>query len=105
MNIKNKKLTIAGYGAPAKATTFTSFFKINKSKIPYIFDKNSLKQNKFVPGSNLPILDTKKISVLKPDYLFNFAWNFIDEIYKENLEFRKNGGVIINPIPKIKFYK
>jgi hypothetical protein len=105
LNIKNKKLTIAGYGAPAKATTFTSFFKINKSKIPYIFDKNSLKQNKFVPGSNLPILGIKKISVLKPDYLFNFAWNFIDEIYKENLEFRKNGGVIINPIPKIKFYK
>ncbi len=105
LNIKNKKLTIAGYGAPAKATTFTSFFKINKSKIPYIFDKNSLKQNKFVPGSNLPILDTKQISVLKPDYLFNFAWNFIDEIYKENLEFRKNGGIIINPIPKIKFYK
>ncbi len=102
---KRKNLVICGYGAPAKATTFTSFFNINKKKIPYIFDKNPLKQNKFLPGANIPIISNKKLKIKKPDYLFNFAWNFIDEIYKENSNFVKNGGKIINPIPKIKFYK
>ncbi len=105
IEIKKKNLVIGGYGAPAKATTFTSFFKINKKKLPYIFDKNPLKQNKFLPGANIPILSNKKLQIKKPDYLFNFAWNFIEEIYKENFNFVKNGGKIINPIPKIKFYK
>ncbi len=105
LDIKKRNLIIAGYGAPAKATTFTSFLKIDKNKIPFIFDKNPLKQNKLLPGSHIPIISAKKILEKKPDYLFNFAWNFINEIYKQNLKFRKAGGIIVNPIPEIKFYK
>ena len=37
--------------------------------------------------------------------MFNFAWNFIDEILFQNKKFLKNGGKIINPIPKFKIYK
>ncbi len=105
LKINSKQKVIAGYGAPAKATTFTSFFNIDKKKLPYIFDKNPLKQNMYLPGANIPIINNKKLTTKKPNYLFNFAWNFIDEIYKENFKFIKKGGVIINPIPKIKFYK
>ena len=59
----------------------------------------------YLPGANIPIINNKKLTTKKPNYLFNFAWNFIDEIYKENFKFIKKGGVIINLIPKIKFYK
>ena len=105
LKIEKKKMTLAGYGAPAKATTLTSFLKISKKNIPYIFDKNPLKQNKLLPGSHIPILKNNKIFKKKPDYLFNFAWNFINEIVSQNSKYIKLGGIIINPIPKIKFYK
>ena len=103
--IQKNKETLIGYGAPAKATTLISFLKINKDKINFIIDKNPLKQNKFIPGARIPIYSINKINRNYPKYMFNFAWNFIDEILFQNKKFLKNGGKIINPIPKFKIYK
>lgn len=103
--IKKNNEKIIGYGAPAKATTLISFLGIDKDKINFIVDKNPLKQNKYMPGSRIPIYSINKISKLKPKYLFNFAWNFLEEILDQNKIFLKNGGKIVNPIPKFKIYK
>ena len=102
--IKENNETIIGYGAPAKATTLISFLRMNKSKINFIVDKNPLKQNKFMPGSRIPIYSIDNIEKFKPKYLFNFAWNFLDEILHQNKNFLRQGGKIVNPIPKFKIY-
>ena len=49
--IKKREIVI-GYGAAAKANTFLNFSKI---KLNYIIDDNKFKQNKFCPGSRIPI--------------------------------------------------
>ena len=77
---------------------------MNKNKVNFIVDKNPLKQNKFMPGSRIPIYSIDKIEKFKPKYLFNFAWNFLNEILDQNKIFLKQGGKIINPIPKFKIY-
>ncbi len=102
--IKENNESIIGYGAPAKATTLISFLGINKSKIKFIVDKNPLKQNKFMPGSRIPIYSIDRIEKFKPKYLFNFAWNFLNEILNQNKIFLIKGGKIVNPIPKFKIY-
>ena len=71
-----------GYGAPAKATTLTSFLDINTDKLSFIVDKNPLKQKKFLPGSRIPIYSPDYIDKYKLKYIFNFAWNFLDEIFE-----------------------
>ena len=100
---KQKKLgkLIAGYGAPAKASTLLTYLKLNKNDIPFIVDKNPLKQNCFIPGSRIPIYSLREIYKRRPHFLINFAWNFLDEIIKQNKKFLKSGGKIINPIPKV----
>lgn len=103
--IKKKNEILAGYGAPAKATTLTSFLDITADKINFIVDKNPLKQKKFMPGSRIPIYSPDYINKYKPKYLFNFAWNFLDEILIENKSYMMHGGKIINPIPKFKIFK
>ena len=103
--IKKNNETIIGYGAPAKATTLITFLGINKDKINFIVDKNPLKQNKFMPGSRIPIYSINNIKKFKPKYLFNFAWNFLAEILDQNKTFLKQGGKIVNPIPKFKIYE
>ena len=103
--IKKNNEKIIGYGAPAKATTLISFLRINKDKINFIVDKNPLKKNKFMPGSRIPIYSIDNIKKYKPKYLFNFAWNFLDEILVQNKFFLKEGGKIVNPIPKFKIYE
>ena len=78
---KNNKI-IVGYGAPAKATTALNFFGIS-DKIDYIVEDNKLKHNKFIPGVNIPIFSKRKIGKTKPTILV-LAWNFFDEIKKNN---------------------
>jgi hypothetical protein len=85
--IKKDGENLVGYGAPAKATTALNFFGI-KDEIDYIIEDNDLKHNKFVPGVKIPIFSkTKKSS--KKSVILVLAWNFFDEIKKNNLEIGK----------------
>ena len=87
-NIKKNGKTIVGYGAPAKATTALNFFGISK-EIDYIIEDNKLKHNKFIPGVKIPIYSKKK-TLKKNSTLLVLAWNFYDEIKKNNSEISNN---------------
>ena len=81
--LKNKNKQILGYGAPAKATTALNFFGISK-EISYIVEDNKLKQNKFIPGVQIPIKPKSSIRN-KDNILIILAWNFYKDIKKNNL--------------------
>ena len=87
-NLKKKYHTIVGYGAPAKATTALNYFNI-KSEIDFIVEDNPLKHGKFVPGVNIPILPKEKIKGKKVLILV-LAWNFFEEIKKNNTNITNN---------------
>jgi len=82
LKLKKNNIKIIGYGSPAKATTALNFFGIS-SEIDNIVEDNKLKHGKFVPGVNIPIISKAKIKN-KPDYALVLAWNFFDEIKKNN---------------------
>ena len=82
LKLKNNNRKIIGYASPAKATTALNFFGIS-NEIEYIVEDNKLKQGKFLPGMNIPITSKTKIKE-KPDYALVLAWNFFDEIKKNN---------------------
>jgi nucleoside-diphosphate-sugar epimerase/dTDP-4-dehydrorhamnose 3,5-epimerase-like enzyme len=83
----NKKKKIIGYGAPAKATTFLNFFGIS-NEIDFIVEDNKLKHNKFLPGVKIPIYSKNKVN--KTDTIIVFAWNFFNEIKKNNQSLSDN---------------
>ena len=87
-NLKSNKKTIIGYGSPAKATTALNFYNIS-NEIDFIIEDNSLKQEKFLPGVKIPI-KSKKFLKQKPDYLLVLAWNFFEDIKKNNKDLAKN---------------
>ncbi len=80
--LKEKYPTIIGYGAPAKASTALNYFNI-KDEINFIVEDNELKHKKFVPGVNIPIFSKEKIQN-KDSLVLVLAWNFFDEIKKNN---------------------
>ncbi len=96
--ILNKK-KVVGYGAPAKGNTLLTFFNITRDIIPYICDKNKLKQNRFSPGQHIPIVSEDFILKDNPDYVLILAWNFSEEIISQLSEYKKLGGKFIIPIP------
>jgi nucleoside-diphosphate-sugar epimerase/quercetin dioxygenase-like cupin family protein/2-polyprenyl-3-methyl-5-hydroxy-6-metoxy-1,4-benzoquinol methylase len=94
--LKNKGLTLVGYGSPAKATTALNYYGITSNEISYIIEDNKLKHNKILPGVKIPIFSKDKINEIKPDIIIVLAWNFFNEIKKNNQELVDKGIKFIN---------
>lgn len=91
IKLKNKNKKIIAYGAPAKGNTFLNYCGIRTDFLDYTVDLNPDKQNKYLPGTHIPIKDPGVIKRDKPDYILILPWNLRDEII-EQLRFIKKWG-------------
>ena len=100
--LKKNNKSILGYGAAAKTTTLTSFFKISKKELDFIVDDNNLKQNLYTPNYRIPIKHPKEMYKKKPDYIIILAWNYADHILTKHRKNMRKYSKFIIPFPKIK---
>ncbi len=98
---KGEGKTIAGFGAPAKATTLMYHFGIGPDIVDFVIDDSPLKQGLFTPGLHIPVVPASAIAARKPDYLVVLAWNFASAIIAKNAAFRESGGHFIVPLPRV----
>ncbi len=101
LKLKSNNKTIAGFGAPAKATTLMYEFGLDNDILDFIVDDSPLKQGLYSPGLHIPIFSSSSIETFKPDYLLILAWNFSDSIIKNNQKFHEAGGKFIIPLPNL----
>ena len=101
--LKKDNQKIIGYGATAKSTTILNYCNIGTTKIEYFLDTTKDKQNKYTPGTKIPILKYNNSIDVNIKYVFLGAWNFKNEIFKKEKAFIKRGGKFIThtPFPKI----
>jgi SAM-dependent methyltransferase len=101
--LKKSGKKIVGYGASGRGTIIMNYCGLDETYLDYVIDDAPAKQGTYTPGTHLVI---KPSTVLqekdKPDYIVLFAWSFFDEVVKKNIEFLKNGGKFIVPLPKVK---
>lgn len=102
INLKQKDKNIVAYGAPAKGNTLLNYCGIRTDFIDYTVDRNPLKQNRYLPGSHIPIEAPNKIMETKPDYVLILPWNLKEEILDQLSYIRNWGGEFIIPIPEVK---
>jgi len=98
---KNEGKNIVGYGAPAKGNTLLNYCGIRTDFLDYTVDRSPYKQNKYLPGTHIPIKHPDKIKEDKPDYVLILPWNIKDEIMKQMSYIREWGGKFIIPIPRV----
>ena len=99
---KNEGKRIVGYGAPAKGNTLLNYCGIRTDFLDYTVDSSPHKQNKYLPGTHIPIKHPDKIKEDKPDYVLILPWNIMDEIIEQMSFIRKWGGKFIVPIPEVR---
>jgi SAM-dependent methyltransferase len=83
MDLKEKGLSIVGYGAPAKGNTLLNYCGVRREFIDYTCDLNPHKQGHFLPGSHIPIRSPEQIREDKPDVVLILPWNLKDEIMEQ----------------------
>jgi hypothetical protein len=97
--LRDEGKQVAGYGAPAKGNTLLNYCDIGTDLVPYTVDRSALKVGTLTPGMHLPVLPVETLLERQPDYVLILAWNFADEIMRQQQEYRQRGGRFIIPIP------
>jgi SAM-dependent methyltransferase len=98
--LKRSGKRLVGYGAPAKGNTLLNYYKIGPDTLEYLVDRNPLKHGFYSPGMHIPILPAETLVKDMPDFTLILAWNFAEEIVRQQQRYIKRGGKFIIPIPK-----
>jgi SAM-dependent methyltransferase len=90
---QNKK--VISYGATSKSTTVFNYCDIGIDLIDCITDTTPEKQNKYSPGTHIPIVSPEENGDF--DFAFLGAWNFANEIKKKEV-----GKRFITHVPTVR---
>lgn len=87
--------SIVAVSSPAKGQTLLNYTGIGRF-LEFATDKSKLKQGRYTPGTHLKIYSDDEFIKRQPDYALLLAWNFADEIIRNNTAYK---GKWIIPIP------
>ena len=100
---KDDGKVIAAYGAAAKGNTFLNYCGTTGADILEAYDANPAKQDRYLPGSHVPIRTPDAVATSRPDYLLILPWNLRDEITRQLSFIAEWGGkfVIATPTTRV----
>ena len=80
--IERKKFggIVVGYGAAHKGNTFLNAVGESSKTLKYVVDASGEKQGKFLPGSQIPVLEPEKLSSADPTDVLILPWNIAEEL-------------------------
>lgn len=94
--------TVAGYGAAAKGNTLLNYAGVRPDLFSFVVDRNPAKQNKFMPGSRIPIVAESQLQEKRPDYVVILPWNLRAEVIEQLAYIREWGGQFVAAVPSLK---
>jgi len=99
---KSEGKRIFGYGAAAKGCTLLAYCGIGSQYLDCILDLSPDKQGRYFTGNQLKIESPTKLLEDQPDSVLIIAWNFAEEIMKQQSEYQARGGSFVIPVPEVR---
>lgn len=87
---------VAGYGAPAKATTLLHWCGIDQQDLQFVSDTTEAKQGLYIPGTGIQVVSPEVARARVVDAYLLLAWNYLPDILRSESRF---SGRWIVPIP------
>jgi hypothetical protein len=97
--VKQEGKRVAGYGAAAKGNTLMNFCGLTPADVAFVADRNPHKQDKFLPGTHIPVVSPEHLMQAKPDYVLILPWNLSGEIRQQLADIKGWGGRFVTPVP------
>lgn len=101
LQAKQEGRTLAAYGAAAKGNTMLNFVGVCPDILPYVVDRNPAKQEKFMPGSRIPVMKEDMLKEGRPDYVLILPWNLKNEIMEQLAYIREWDGKFVVAVPEL----
>ncbi len=98
-NLLNSDKKVFALGASTKGNILLQHFGLNKSKIPFISERNSEKVGLKCLGSDIELISEEEARKKNPSAFVVLPWNFKSEIVKRERDYLNNGGMLMFPMP------
>lgn len=102
LDARRQGKTVVAYGAAAKGNTLMNYAGVRRDLISYVVDRNPAKQEKFMPGSRIPIVNESRLQDSKPDYVIILPWNLRSEVMQQLDYIRAWGGQFVTAVPELR---
>jgi SAM-dependent methyltransferase len=100
--LKAEGKRIYGYGAAAKGCTLLSYCGVGSQYLDCILDLSPAKQGLYFTGNRLKIEPPSRLLEDHPDAVLIIAWNFAQEIMKQQQAYGERGGIFVIPVPEVR---
>ena len=98
-NILDRGGKVIALGASTKGNILLQHFGLDKSKVPFISERNPDKVGLKCVGTDIELISEKHTHNLKPNSMIVLPWYFKEEIVKREQEYIQNGGELFFPMP------
>jgi len=106
VELKKNGKKVVGYGAAAKGNTLLNYAGIKGNDlIQFVVDASPHKQNKFLPGSHIPVYDEEKLRAYQPDYIIILPWNLKEEVVEQLAYTGEWGCRFVTAIPEVEVHE
>tara|TARA_R100000365_G_C2746564_1_gene75882 strand:+ start:642 stop:1865 length:1224 start_codon:yes stop_codon:yes gene_type:complete len=102
LEARRESKSVAGYGAAAKGNTLLNYAGVRPDLLPFVCDAAKSKQNKFLPGSHIPIFAPDALETSPPDYLVILPWNIAAEVRQQLAHLAEQGTRFVTAVPELR---
>jgi len=95
---------VVGYGAAAKGNTLLNYAGVRPDLLPWVVDRNPAKQDKYMPGSRIPIVTETRLQEARPEFVVILPWNLRDEVMTQLAYIREWGGRFVTAVPNLEVF-